>query len=172
VPKEVCSVSWAPVCTPAGSAATCELTVRATARIPLSAEPRATLTLAVPGDVADPGGARSELVSAEVEGGAGPDVRRALWFFGEDRDLALPPGAVDVGCERVEAGYRLRVTARELVRDLAVLVDQVDPDAVVDDMLLTLLPGDVAELTVTTTAEVEPDAFTAPTVFRSANQLA
>jgi beta-mannosidase len=63
------------------------------------------------------------------------------------------------------------VTARELAKDVAVLADKVAPDAQVDDMLVTLLPGETAVFTVTTGAAVEPDAFADPTVLRTANQL-
>ena len=41
-------------------------------------------------------------------------------------------------------GYRLTVTTQAFLRDLAVLADRLAPDAVVDDMLVTLLPGESA----------------------------
>ena len=149
--------------------------VLAAAEVALAAAPRETVTLAVPDDVATPGDPAAELITAEPVvaevSGAEPGARRALWFFREDRDLALPAGAMDVRCEAADSGYRIRVTARELVKDLAVLADKVAPDAVVDDMLLTLLPGEVAELTVTTSAVVEPEAFAARSILRTANQL-
>ncbi len=57
------------------------------------------------------------------------------------------------------------------MRDLALLVDKVDPDARADDMLVTLLPGESVTWQVTSALEVEPAAFLAPAVLRSANQL-
>ena len=63
------------------------------------------------------------------------------------------------------------VTARTLLRDLTLLVDKVDPAAVVDDMLATLLPGESVSWQVPSHADVDPEAFLHPTVLRSANQL-
>jgi beta-mannosidase len=63
------------------------------------------------------------------------------------------------------------VTAGTLVRDLALLVDVADPSAEVDDMLVTLLPGEQAVFTVRTGGDVEPDRFVAPDVLRTANAL-
>ena len=57
------------------------------------------------------------------------------------------------------------------MRDLALLVDKVDPDAVVDDMLVTLLPGETVAWQVSSAADVDPDAFLDRRVLRSANQL-
>jgi beta-mannosidase len=68
-------------------------------------------------------------------------------------------------------GYRVSVTAHALVRDLAVLADKVHPDAVVDDMLITLLPGESVVFTVTSAAEFDPTLLLDSKVLRSANQL-
>ena len=57
------------------------------------------------------------------------------------------------------------------MRDLALLVDKVDGDAVVDKMLITLLPGETTSFQVTSTAKLDPDAFLSPRVLRSANDL-
>ena len=63
------------------------------------------------------------------------------------------------------------VTATRLVKDLALLADKVDPDAVVDDQLITLLPGESAVISVQSSAAIDPAALVAPAVLRSANQL-
>jgi beta-mannosidase len=54
---------------------------------------------------------------------------------------------------------------------LTLLVDKVDPDAIVDDMLTTMLPSETLTRQVTSSADADPDAFLHPTVLRSANQL-
>lgn len=105
------------------------------------------------------------LVVAEVDG------TRATWFFGEDRDLALTQDAVSATAVRSDGGYKVTVTADALAKDVALLADKVAPDAEVDTMLLTLLPGETTVFTVRTTADVQPAAFTDPTVLRTANQL-
>lgn len=56
-----------------------------------------------------------------------------------DVDASTAPGAIIVD-----------VTARTLVRDLCLFADRVDPDSVVDDQLITLLPGETHRFTVIT----------------------
>src|SRR2546430_11910562 len=58
------------------------------------------------------------------------------------RELALPPAGADRTVAPAEGGYRVTVTARTLLRDVAVLADRAAPAAEVDDMLVTLLPGE------------------------------
>jgi beta-mannosidase len=70
-----------------------------------------------------------------------------------------------------ESGYTVRVTVDTVTRDLALLVDKVDPDALVDDMLVTLLPGESTVFTVTSALDLEPAAFATAGVLRSTNQL-
>ena len=63
------------------------------------------------------------------------------------------------------------VEASTLQRYIALLADRVDPGAVSDDMLFTLLPGEVARIRVATTHDLDPAALVGPDVLRSANQL-
>src|SRR5690606_14585333 len=98
-------------------------------------------------------------------------AHRGLWFFAEYRDSALAAPVLTTAVASVPGGYEVRVTADVLVRDLALLVDKLDPEAVVDGMLVTLLPGETAVFAVETAASIEPTAFAGPKVLRSANQL-
>jgi beta-mannosidase len=50
-------------------------------------------------------------------------------------------------------------------------VDKVDPEAVVDDMLVTLLPGESVVFDIASRADVDPSAFTEPRVLRTVNSL-
>jgi beta-mannosidase len=50
-------------------------------------------------------------------------------------------------------------------------VDKVDPEAVVDDMLVTLLPGESVVFDIASRADVDPSAFTEPRVLRTVNGL-
>ena len=68
-------------------------------------------------------------------------------------------------------GVRVTVTAQTLLRDLALLADKAHPDAEVDDMLTTLLPGEAVTWTVRCPTTVDHDRLVAPDVLRSANQL-
>jgi beta-mannosidase len=61
------------------------------------------------------------------------------------------------------------VTAHVLLRDLALFPDRLNPSSTVDDMLITLLPGDSATFRVT--GPFDADRLTSPPVLRSANDL-
>ncbi|WP_084020848.1 glycoside hydrolase family 2 protein [Cryobacterium arcticum] len=126
---------------------------------------RSNATVPLPASVSATTDAAAELLRAELGG------VRGHWFFAEARDSALSDSAPDVLAERTTTGYTVRVTAASLTRDLALLVDTVDPDALVDDMLVTLLPGESVLFTIDSVLDVDPAAFAAPTVLRSTNQL-
>lgn len=139
---------------------------RATQDLDLDVPPRAVVTLELAAPVAgavDPAG---ELIA--VRAGTG---ERALWFFAPDRDLNLPEPRYDAVTERIPGGVRLTVTARTLLRDLAVFPDRLDPAAEVDDQLVTLLPGERASFLVTG-GDPEERALTRPPVLRCVNDVA
>jgi len=127
--------------------------------------PWANQAITLPVDLATPGDPAAELVVAD----AGP--ARATWFFVEDRDSALPPPGFTADVTRDPTGYRVTVTATSLLRDLTLLADRVAPDAVVEDALVTLLPGESVTWSVATAAAVDGAAFLDRRVLRSANQL-
>ncbi|MDW4573501.1 glycoside hydrolase family 2 protein [Microbacterium sp. M3] len=133
---------------------------------PVSLAPRETVTVALPGDVAAAGAAASELVVAGVG-----DVR-GHWFFAEPRDSALGAAEVDLDAEAVDGGTRVTLRARNLVRDLALLVDKVDPAATASDALVTLLPGESTTVLVRHDgAGLTASALSDPRVLRTANEL-
>jgi beta-mannosidase len=109
--------------------------------------------------------AADEVLVAECD-----DVR-ATWFFAEDRDLRLVDAWGSRSVERTDDGYAVHLAATTVQRDVTLLVDKVDPDATVDDGMVTLLPGDQLTLRVRSSAEVEPHHFLDPAVLRSTNQL-
>jgi beta-mannosidase len=84
---------------------------------------------------------------------------------------ALPAPQLTTTVASIDGGARVTVTAQTLLRDLALLVDRVHPDAVVDGMLATLLPGETVTWTVRCPEPLDPDRLVAPDVLRSANQL-
>ncbi len=110
-------------------------TLQAKAEFPVDIEARGTHTLSLPVEIATAEDVAGELVVVDISG------VRGLWFFAEHRDSTLSPADLTATARSVEDGFEVRVTARNLVRDLALLVDKVDPEAVVDDMLVTLLPA-------------------------------
>jgi beta-mannosidase len=126
---------------------------------------RSSVTIELPASVSAATDAGAELIRASI------DDLHGDWFFAEYRDSALGTAALSVVAEANPAGYTVRVTARTLVRDLTLLVDRIDQDATISDALVTLLPGETAEFTVTTAVEVDPALFESREVLRSANQL-
>ncbi|WP_116997084.1 glycoside hydrolase family 2 protein [Desertimonas flava] len=73
--------------------------------------------------------------------------QRAWWFWRPDRELRYPAPAIDVAWGGDEPTRSVAtVTARSFVRDLVVEVDRVAPGWQADLQLLTLLPGERAEL--------------------------
>ncbi|GAA5025618.1 glycoside hydrolase family 2 protein [Actinopolymorpha pittospori] len=99
-------------------------------------EAGSTASVRIPADVATPTDPLSELLIVTA------GDRRTTWYFGEDKDLAYPDADLDVDVTTHGSETRVRVTTRTLVRDLAVFADRLDPAASVDDMLVTLLPGE------------------------------
>lgn len=96
---------------------------------------------------------------------------RALWFYEEDKDLALPAPALTARAERAPGGWDVVVEAATLQRDVALLADRAHPDASADNMLFTLLPGESRRVHVSCPTALDPDRLMSPDVLRSANQL-
>ena len=124
---------------------------------------RAAATHALPPEITTP--EAEALIVADAPSG------RALWQFHEDVATRLPEPKLACDVERTATGYRVTVTAEAYVRDLTLLADKVAADAEADPALVTLLPGESAAFDVRTAAAVDPGAFLAPAVLRSANQL-
>ncbi|NAS23461.1 glycoside hydrolase family 2 protein [Herbidospora sp. NEAU-GS84] len=127
-------------------------------RFPVRLAARSAMTVPLPASMA-PGDPSKELVSASVG-----DLR-ALRFPADE----LPQASYEVTTEQIGDGVRVEVTARTLVRDLALFPDRLDPAAVVDDMLVTLLPGETATFVVTG-KDLGPEALTAYPVLRCVNE--
>jgi beta-mannosidase len=127
--------------------------------------PGAAATVPLPADVAVPEDPRAELLLAEATGD------RAWWFFAEDRDLAYPKAEYDARAEAAPDGALVTVTARTLLRDLALFPDRLDPSATVDDALVTLLPGESVTFTVRASTPLDPALLTSPPVLRCVNDI-
>ncbi len=139
--------------------------VAAAGEFPVSVPAWSTSPIDLPAELSTPDDPGSEVLVAQLT-----DLR-AAWSFAEDRDCALPEPDLRAVAVAVDGGYQVTVTAHAFVRDLALLVDKVDPDAVVDDMLVTLLPGETVTWRVKSALAIDPDDLLAPAVLRSANQL-
>ncbi|WP_431802094.1 glycoside hydrolase family 2 protein [Microbacterium sp. bgisy203] len=133
--------------------------------VPVSVPPRGTLVVPIDPGIATPADAASELLVAEATG------IRGFWFFAEPRDSALPAQDIELTTRAVEGGTVVTVRARALTRDLTLLVDKVHPTAHAVEALLTLLPGEAADILVRHDGTLDADALRDPRVLRSAGQL-
>lgn len=122
-------------------------------------------SIAIPAEVATPGNPREECLVATMHD------RTAYWFFNEDIDLDLPEAKADIRVERTAKGWDVHVTAKAFLRDLCLMADRLAPDAVVDDMLVNLLPGETRLFRITSPTDIDPDAIGRTPVFRCVNQL-
>ncbi|WP_315987512.1 glycosyl hydrolase 2 galactose-binding domain-containing protein, partial [Actinomadura sp. HBU206391] len=95
-----------------------------------------------------------------------PQVERALWFFAPDKDLALPEPDYEGSVEQAPEGAYVTIIARTLLRDVALFPDRLDPAAEVDDMLVTLLPGETARFLVSSPTPLDPGALLGRPVLR------
>ncbi|NYI06760.1 glycoside hydrolase family 2 protein [Allostreptomyces psammosilenae] len=137
----------------------------ATATITLDVPPRSVARFDLADSLTTPGDAKKEVLVATSQDA------RATHLFGEDIDLAYEPRPLRAEVTAVPGGYRVDVTATSFARDVALLADRAAPDAEVDDMLVTLLPGERHSFTVTTAAGLDATALTDPLVLRCANDL-
>ncbi|WP_248704724.1 glycoside hydrolase family 2 protein [Curtobacterium sp. MWU13-2055] len=145
-------------------------TVLAEAHLSTDIPARGTATILIPDTVtafADPA---TEILVAEVDQNSG--FRRAIHDPVELRDQRPDIDAYTADVEAVDGGYRVTVNATGYVRDLFVQADRVDPDAVVDTGLVTLLPGEQTTFRVTSDVTGQSDAFLAPWVISTANEVA
>jgi beta-mannosidase len=131
----------------------------------LSADRLDIASLPIPSDVATPGNPREEMLVATMHDSI------AHHYFAEDIAIDLPDPQADLAVARDGDDWRVTVTARTLLKDLCLFVDRIHPDAEIDDMLVTLLPGESRIFQVTCAVDLDAGVLGASPVFRCANQL-
>ncbi|MGW0587745.1 glycoside hydrolase family 2 protein [Streptosporangium sp. NPDC002607] len=135
--------------------------VLATERVAVEVAARSVARVGLPDSVAVPGDPCAELLSVRL------GEHRVLRFFVEDPRVAFPVAAYDTEVVPAAGGLDVTVTARTLLRELALFPDRLDPASWVDDMLLTLLPGESVTLHVT--GSPDPAALVTRPVLRCVN---
>ncbi len=140
---------------------------RAEASVELDVPAYSVVTVPLSAELAGPDDPRGELLLAD----AGGRADRAFWFFAEDRDLDYPSAEYDASVELTPDGALVRVTAHTVLRDLVLYADRLDPAAVVDEAMITLLPGETATFTVHADTPLDPTALTTRPVLRCVNDL-
>lgn len=136
-----------------------------TAKVPVRVAARGTVTVDVPEAVAVPGDPSREAVVALL------DDTLAHWYFVEPRESDLRGAELEVAVSATDDGAYVRVKALNLVRDLSLLADRVHPEAVVDRMLVDLLPGETALFHVRLPNGTDPSRLSDGKVLRSLNDL-
>ena len=154
--------------------------------LPASVAARGVAWLPVPPAVALPRRRREEILVADLSeaddaapsGPPHPSPRRATAPLCRPDGVAWPDAAsgASVDVEPVDGGWLVRVRARVVLADVAVLADRVVPEAVADDMLRTVLPGETLELLVTASSgsasgTVDSGALGRAPVLRTRNDL-
>jgi beta-mannosidase len=101
----------------------------------LNVQPRSVQAIPLPHRRTRPMAFGGELILAEA-------TLRALWFFDVDKAFRYPPPSFDASMIRKENEYHLTIHSRLLMRDIVLSPDRIDPDATINDNLITLLPGE------------------------------
>ncbi|GGY99858.1 glycoside hydrolase family 2 protein [Streptomyces nitrosporeus] len=135
----------------------------------VSTAPRDVSRVPLPAALATPGDAAREVLVARL------GELRTVEFYEEDTRLALPPARYDAEVtplthsDGTDTVYRVEITAHTLLRDLALFPDRLDPAAEVDDMLITLLPGESHVFHVRGAVLKDPEALGTAPVLRCVN---
>lgn len=124
-----------------------------------------TKTIEIPADVAKADNEAGEFIVASFDG------VRGTWFFAAPRDSELTPANIETVVSPTDTGATVRITAANLVRDLALLADVVHPEARVDQSLITLLPGEHVTLRVDLPQGIDANRINRGGVIRTANEL-
>ncbi|WP_454848051.1 glycoside hydrolase family 2 protein [Rhizobium binxianense] len=119
----------------------------------------------LPENIAMPDTAQDEIIVVQMLD------KRAFHYFVEDIELRLPAPRLTVDVGRTADGYEVKVTAESFLKDLCLMVDRLHPDAVVDSMLVTLLPGESHVFNIRTSGPISPEDIKPGIVLRCANDL-
>jgi beta-mannosidase len=107
----------------------------------------------------------SELVFAQL------GAHRAFWFNDVDKNLKYPEPKYDADVSVDGTKYQVKITAKSFLRDLSLFADRLDPDAVVNDQLVTLLPGETFAFEFQSAKALSKDALTTAPVLQCANRF-
>lgn len=139
--------------------------------LPLRVDARSAATVPLPDALLAPADCRDQVLVVDAQDDAQGSLGRHVHFVAEDLASDLADDAYSATATHIEGGVGISVRALSTVRDLCVLADKVDPDAVAESQLLTLLPGEAARIEVRTARPGSPEDYLADTVLMSANDL-
>jgi beta-mannosidase len=126
-------------------------------------------TLELPSALADAEVPNEEMLVADSAGSDGEE--RALWFFADDRELALKDPGLSIQIARDGADAVVTVTAGSLTRELCLFPDRIAPAAEADTALITLLAGETQRIRVRGIPEGRERELASAPVLRTLNEL-
>jgi beta-mannosidase len=132
--------------------------------VAVTVAPRSVRQLPIADRVATAEDPARELICAEVS------LLRVLQMFGEDTVMRYPRAAFDAITEPTDDGVAVHITARTLLRELAIFPDRLDPAATIDEQLVTVLPGETVTFHITTTEHLPTEKLLAYPVLRCVNE--
>lgn len=134
--------------------------------MPIHVSPRANHRIAVlPTSIALPRDRSREFVVAEAA------ELRAIHFFAPDKELAYPVPQPNASLHGEGDLWHLRLTTRSLLRDLAINIDRLDPEASISDNAVTILPGESFTFVLRTRHEMSLASLLRPPVLQCANRF-
>lgn len=131
----------------------------------LCADRLSAAELPIPAEVATSNDKANELLVATMHDST------AFYYFAEDIGLNLPEPKFAMAVERAGESWKVTVSAETFLKDICLFVDRIDPDAEIDEMLVTLLPGQSHTFVVRSSVELDVKTLSSAPVFRCANQL-
>jgi beta-mannosidase len=132
----------------------------------LTAEAGSRTDIELPAEVTTPSDPRRELLLVTA------GDRTTTWFFAEDKDVDYPSPAYHVEVTPDGDLHTVRVTASTLLRDLTLFADRIHPDAEIDSMLVTLLPGQTHDFHIRGARGLTAEQVQGPPVLRCVNDAA
>lgn len=131
----------------------------------LCADRLSAAELPIPVEVATSSDKANELLVATMHDST------AFYYFAEDIGLKLPEPKFALAVDRAGESWKVTVSAETFLKDICLFVDRIDPDAEIDEMLVTLLPGQSHTFVVRSSVELDVKTLSSAPVFRCANQL-
>jgi beta-mannosidase len=132
--------------------------------VKLNAAARSSAKAMLENAIATPGDRATELIVADGS-------TRAFWFFDFDRNLRYPSPEFDATIARDGDQHQLTIRAKTLLRDLILNSDRVDPDAVVNEQIVTLLPGESFTFVIHSKQDLTAEQLTRQPVLQCANRF-
>ncbi|WP_136520761.1 glycoside hydrolase family 2 protein [Cellulomonas telluris] len=140
-------------------------TVLAAADLPLTVGAWSAGTFGIPEALRSPEDRAREALVVTL------DHARTVHTWVEDVELELHPQPLSATVAPTQDGFQVDVVAHSLAKDVTLLVDHLDPDARVDDALVTLPAGARARFRVRTSAAIDPQDLLRVPVLRTANDV-